>query len=145
MELDARGRLLRAALGFLAVEPREPDLAALHRCFDNWRGIGDVVAGMARQDGVGRAPSRSYQREIVVLGAKTRLPVISAWRELLDRGGLMSYGTSVPAMFRRAATYVDRIMKGAKPGDLPVEQATTFELVVNVKTAKALDLVERWT
>jgi putative tryptophan/tyrosine transport system substrate-binding protein len=68
------------------------------------------------------------------------LPVISAWRELPDRGGLMSYGTSVPAMFRRAATYVDRILKGAKPGDLPVEQATTFELVINAKTAKALGL-----
>jgi len=83
---------------------------------------------------------RSYQRQIVVLGAKARLPVISAWRELPDAGGLMSYGTSVPAMFRRAATYVDRILKGAKPGDLPVEQATTFEFVVNLKTAKALGL-----
>jgi len=83
---------------------------------------------------------RSYQREIVALGAKARLPVISAWRELPDAGGLMSYGTSVPAMFRRAATYVDRILKGAKPGDLPVEQATTFELVINLKTAKALGL-----
>ena len=83
---------------------------------------------------------RSYQREIVVLSAKTRLPVISAWREFSDRGGLMSHGTSVPAMFRRAATYVDRILKGAKPGDLPVEQATTFELVINVKTAKTLGL-----
>src|SRR5215813_483263 len=71
---------------------------------------------------------RSYQREIVVLSAKARLPVISAWRELPDRGGLMSYGTSVPAMFRRAATYVDRILKGAKPADLPVEQATTFAI-----------------
>jgi len=83
---------------------------------------------------------RSYQREIVVLGAKARLPVISAWRQLPDVGGLMSYGTNVPAMFRRAATYVDRILKGAKPGDLPVEQATTFELVVNLKAAKALGL-----
>jgi putative ABC transport system substrate-binding protein len=82
----------------------------------------------------------SYQRAIVVLGAKTRLPVISAWRESPDRGGLMSYGTRVPAMFFRAATYVDRILKGAKPGDLPVEQATTFELVINLKTAKALGL-----
>jgi putative tryptophan/tyrosine transport system substrate-binding protein len=83
---------------------------------------------------------RSYQREIVAQGAKARLPVISAWRELPDAGGLMSYGTSVPAMFRRAATYVDRILKGAKPSDLPVEQATTFELVINMKTAKALGL-----
>jgi len=83
---------------------------------------------------------RSYQRQIVVLGAKARLPVISAWRQLPDAGGLMSYGTNVPAMFRRAATYVDRILKGAKPGDLPVEQATTFELVINLKTAKALGL-----
>ena len=83
---------------------------------------------------------RSYQREIVVLGVKARLPVISAWRELPDLGGLISYGASVPAMFRRAATYVDRILKGAKPGDLPVEQATTFELVINLKTAKALGL-----
>jgi ABC-type uncharacterized transport system substrate-binding protein len=83
---------------------------------------------------------RSYQRQIVVLAAKARLPVISAWRELPDAGGLMSYGTSVPAMFRRTATYVDRIFKGAKPGNLPVEQATTFELVINLKTAKALGL-----
>src|SRR5262249_54803697 len=83
---------------------------------------------------------RSYQREIVALGAKARLPVISAWRELPDAGGLMSYGTNVPAMFLRAATYVDRILKGARPADLPVEQATTFELVINLKTAKALGL-----
>ncbi len=83
---------------------------------------------------------RSYQRQIVALGAKARLPVISAWRQLPDAGGLMSYGTNVPAMFRRAATYVDRILKGARPADLPVEQATTFELVINLKTAKALGL-----
>jgi len=83
---------------------------------------------------------RSYQREIVAHGAKARLPVISAWRELPEAGGLMSYGTSVPAMYRRAATYVDRILKGAKPGELPVEQATTFELVINVRTAKTLGL-----
>ena len=83
---------------------------------------------------------RSYQREIVTHGTRARLPVISAWRELPEAGGLMSYGTSVPAMFRRAATYVDRILKGAKPGELPVEQATTFELIINARTAKTLGL-----
>jgi ABC-type uncharacterized transport system substrate-binding protein len=83
---------------------------------------------------------RSYQWQIVVAAAKARLPVVSAWRELPDAGGLMSYGTSVPAMFRRAATYVDRILKGANPADLPVEQATTFELVINLKTARSLGL-----
>jgi putative ABC transport system substrate-binding protein len=80
------------------------------------------------------------QGQIVDLATKIRLPVISAWRELPDAGGLMSYGTNVLAMYRRAATYVDRILKGADPGDLPVAQATIFELVVNLKTAKALGL-----
>ncbi len=76
----------------------------------------------------------------VELAAKTRLPVISAWQEYPKAGGLMSYGTNVSAMFRRAAMYIDRILKGASPADLPVEQAATFELVINLKTAKALGL-----
>ncbi len=80
------------------------------------------------------------RRRIMDLAAKHRLPTIYAWREPVEAGGLMSYGASIPDLYRRAATHVDKILKGAKPGDLPVEQPTKFELVVNLKTAKALGL-----
>jgi putative ABC transport system substrate-binding protein len=79
-------------------------------------------------------------RQIVELAAKNRLPSISENREYAEAGGLMSYGPSFTDIFRRAATYVDKIIKGAKPGDLPVEQPTIFELFINRKTAKALGL-----
>ena len=69
-----------------------------------------------------------------------RLPGVYAYRELVEAGGLMSFGPSYPGMHRRAAYYVDRILKGAKPGDLPVEQPTKFELVIDLKAAKALGL-----
>ena len=69
-----------------------------------------------------------------------RLPTMHAWRQSVVAGGLMSYGPNLEEMLRLAATYVDKILKGAKPADLPVEQPTKFELVINIKTAKALGL-----
>jgi putative ABC transport system substrate-binding protein len=74
------------------------------------------------------------------LAAKSRLPMMYSWREWVEAGCLMSYGPSRPEALRRAATYVDKILKGTKPADLPVEQATTFEFVINLKTAQALGL-----
>src|SRR5438093_868586 len=82
----------------------------------------------------------SERRRLVDLAAKNRLPAVYPWREFVDAGGLMSYGLNVADLFRRAATYVDKILKGAKPSDLPVEQPTKFEFVINLKTAKALGL-----
>jgi putative ABC transport system substrate-binding protein len=77
---------------------------------------------------------------VVGLAAHHRLPALFPEREFVDAGGLLSYGPSVPASFHRAATYVDKILKGTKPADLPVEQPIKFELVINLKTAKALGL-----
>jgi putative tryptophan/tyrosine transport system substrate-binding protein len=77
---------------------------------------------------------------INTLALAARLPTMHAFRESAEAGGLMSYGPNLASMFRRAAEYVDKILRGAKPGDLPVEQPTKFDLVVNLTTAKALGI-----
>jgi putative ABC transport system substrate-binding protein len=82
----------------------------------------------------------TQRSQIAALAAKSRLPAVYGFREEAEAGGLMAYGASVPYMYRRAATYVDKILKGAKPAELPVEQPTKFEVVINLKTAKALGL-----
>jgi putative ABC transport system substrate-binding protein len=80
------------------------------------------------------------RKEIADRAVRSRLPTVFREREHVQAGGLMAYGPNIPDLFRRAATYVDRILKGAKPGDLPIEQPTKFELVINLRTAKALGL-----
>jgi len=82
----------------------------------------------------------THRAQIVDFAAKNRLPAMYGNQDYMDVGGLMFYGPNVAEMLRRAATYVDRILKGAKPGDLPIEQPTKFEFVINMKTAKALGL-----
>ena len=82
----------------------------------------------------------AQRTQIATLAAKSRLPAVYSFRDQVEAGGLMAYGANSPQMYRRAATYVDKILKGAKPADLPVEQPTKFEFVINLKTANALGL-----
>jgi putative ABC transport system substrate-binding protein len=107
--------------------------------------IEPAVAGFSRQPSGGLIfPTDSFtlqHRDLIVdLAAKNRLPAAYAAREFVDAGGLIAYAVNFPDLFRRAAAYVDKILKGAKPADLPVQQPTKFELTINLKTAKALDL-----
>ena len=85
-------------------------------------------------------PFSAERKRIVELAGKYRLPAIYAQKEYVDEGGLMSYGTDFIDLYRRAAVYVDKILKGAKPADLPVQQATKVEFVINLKAAKQIDL-----
>jgi len=82
----------------------------------------------------------THRKQIVEFAAKSRLPAMYGISEFVDAGGLMFYGASLPEMYRRAAAYVDKILKGTRPADLPVEQPTKFELIINLKTAKQIGL-----
>jgi putative ABC transport system substrate-binding protein len=80
------------------------------------------------------------RKQIVAMAAQHHLPAISAFREFVEAGGLMSYAPNLADMYRRAAVYVDKILKGVKPAELPVEQAMKFDFVLNLKTAQALGI-----
>jgi len=107
--------------------------------------LGDAVSD-AKKGGagallvLGSPPLYRISSPLADLAAKRRLPTVSGWREFPDAGGLASYGTNLPEMFQRAAGLVDRILRGAKPAELPVELPTKFELVINLKTAKILGI-----
>jgi len=130
-EADVASRALGMQLQFVE--------ARLTEDFD--RAFSDMSS--ARAGALTVLPSNMFLREhrrLVELAAKNRLPGVYSSREFVDAGGLMSYGANQVALHRSAATYVDKILKGAKPGDLPVEQSSKFELVINLKTANALGL-----
>ncbi len=130
-EAEVAARALGMRLQF--VEARGPD--------DLDRAFSDMTKARAGALTVlGSTMLINERRRLVDLAAKNRLPAVYGLREYVDAGGLMCYGPNNADMSRRAATYVDKILKGAKPGDLPVEQPTKFELVINLKTAKALGL-----
>jgi len=128
---EAAAQALEVRLQF--VEARGPE--------DFDRAFSDMTRARAGALAVlGGAMLFAQRRRLVDLAAKNRLPAVYSWRDFVDVGGLMSYGPDLADLLRRAATYVDKILKGAKPADLPVEQPTKFELVINLKTARALGL-----
>jgi putative tryptophan/tyrosine transport system substrate-binding protein len=113
----------------------QPDAKGLETAFQTakQKHVGAIMTGAARS-------FFAERKRIVELAAKYRLPAIYIQKEFVDEGGLMSYGTDYGDQFRKAAHYVDKILKGVKPGDLPVQQATKFEFIINLKAAKQIGL-----
>jgi putative ABC transport system substrate-binding protein len=111
-----------------------------YRQNSSWNAVAEVLR-RTRPDAliVGDCTALPYQ-SVVAVAFEQRLPMISPYADYTRRGGLLSYGADIFAMSRRAAVFVDKILKGARPADLPIEQPTKFELVINLKTAKALGL-----
>ena len=124
-------------------EDAEIVLEAIHEDLEKKQALFEKLDTICNADAilVTTTPFLFQNRAAVAeLARKNRLPTMSAVREVADAGGLVAYGASVTGMYAQAAVYVDKILKGAKPADLPVEQPTKFELVINLKTAKALGL-----
>jgi putative tryptophan/tyrosine transport system substrate-binding protein len=130
-EALAAARALGIELRMLSAS-KEGELDAAFANLERLRADGLVVSGYPFLD--------SQRDRVVDLAKRSAVPTIYAWRENVAAGGLMSYGTSLTDSYRRAGIYTGRILKGEKPGDLPVQQPTKFELVINLKTAKALGL-----
>ena len=131
-QIEAAARALKLEVKHFPVSHAKelaPTFAAMSRA--------RLGAILVRRDVFVIDPNRA---EVVALAASRRLPAVYSFRQFPDSGGLMSYGANVNNIHRRSAVYVDKILKGVKPADLPVEQPTTFELVLNMKTAKALGL-----
>ena len=128
--LEAVGQAIRIEIQSLGVRSSEELETSLDSAVANRAGALFVPAGFASV----------YRKRIVEFASQKRLPTMFNDSESVEAGGLMSYGVYLPALFHRAATFVDKILKGAKPADLPVEQPTKFELVINLKAAKQIGL-----
>jgi putative ABC transport system substrate-binding protein len=128
-ETEAAGR----TLGVRVITTVMRNSSEMDHAFSTMRGanVGGVIVSLALQE---------HWKQILALALKSRLPTVSGPREFVQAGGLIAYGPDYPDLFRRTATYVDKILKGAKPADLPVEQPTKFEFVINRRTARALGL-----
>ncbi len=136
---QAEWQEVEAAARFLGIEPRVLDVRAaadIERSFDLARSW-DVSALVVGSDTL----IQTNQRLVIQLAASHRLPAVYTFRDFVDAGGLVSYGASLPDLYRRAAGYVDKILMGANPRDLPIEPGGDLELAINTKTASALGIV----
>jgi putative ABC transport system substrate-binding protein len=131
-EMRAAAQTLKVRLESVSLSGASPDFEAAVQTVRSGGVEALIVVDSSRAFG--------QRVQIAAVAAKHRLPALAGFREFAQAGGLMAYGASLPDMHRRSATYVDKILKGATPADLPVEQPTKFELVINLKTAKALGL-----
>jgi putative tryptophan/tyrosine transport system substrate-binding protein len=131
-EIEPAAKAFKMQLQFIDVNVNAKDMETAFRAASEGRAQGMLTLNSAILG--------SQRTQIVELAEKNRLPVMYHQRDFVEVGGLMFYGVNVPDLSRRAASYVDKILKGAKPADLPIERPTKFELVINLKAAKALGL-----